>query len=169
MRCSALPDMTTWRPAFSAARATEMTPPDIGRERRDRDAVRRVGDERGERRGDLVLARARAVLERIGGVADQRDRDAFGAEFAERALVGWRGGDGARIELPVAGVDHPADAGRDRSAQLSGIEWATLIASIVKGPSVKGLPTSMRRSETLSTMSSAARLALSIAAVKSVA
>jgi hypothetical protein len=65
-------------------------------------------------------------------------------------------------------MTRPADVVMD-SAQLSGIEWATLMASMVKGPSSKGLPTCIGRTETLSTMLSDARFAASIAAVKAVA
>ena len=55
------------------------------------------------------------------------------------------------------------------SAQLSGIECATLIASMVNGPTMKGLPTRIGDTMTLSTISSEARFAASIAAVNAVA
>ena len=48
-------------------------------------------------------------------------------------------------------------------------EDAALMASMVNGPSVNALPTTMGRTLTSSTMLSEARLALSIAAVKAVA
>ena len=95
------------------------------------------------------------------------DRPVYATAFTAAMLSAKRAADNIVDDVAVW-TTRPTGVVMAR-AQLSGIECATLIASMVNGPSVNGWPTRIGHTATSSTILSAARLALSIAAVKAVA
>ena len=91
MRCSALPDITTWRPAFCAARATEITRPTL--EAKVVTATRCGASAISASRSadDLVLAGAGAVLQALveSQISAMRARPVV-ADFGEARDIGRR-------------------------------------------------------------------------------
>ena len=135
MRCSARPDITTWRPAFSAARAMEMTRPTleakvVSATRCGASAISAASV--AATSSSLGLSPSLSALVRVAdrarsGCPRRRARGSRASSVGAAAI-----GRGSSFQSPVW-ITRPTGV-VIASAQLSGIEWATLIASMVNGP-----------------------------------
>ena len=96
--------------------AQRLQPGDVRGEGGDRHPLAAVPDDVEERRVEPALGAGAARVERVGGVADQRQH-ALVADPAQRFDIGHLPHHRVRIQLPVAGVEHGA-AGRAQGQRV---------------------------------------------------